>query len=223
MTKTSLILIPPSEGKTSGGKHPPLKKIHPLTKELHKQLTTEKNQEKLLGVKGNKLEESIQANKHILKSATFPAIERYSGVVYDGIDYQTLKQKKFFDSHVRIVSALFGVVKPQDLLPDYKLKIEKLKADKLWLEENSQQLKNHFIIDLLPKTHRKAISYDDGIEVEFTIIKNGKKIPAGHNGKFIKGRFVRWLVENKITDPNEFKKFKEDDFSWNGKEFIKKI
>ena len=32
--------------------------------------------------------------------------------------------------------------------------------------------------------------------------------------KVIKGKFVKFLVENRITDITEVKRFEEDDFSW---------
>lgn len=244
MTKTNiLILIPSSERKTAKGNQPPLQTIHPLAKQILKELNSHPHQEKLLGVKGKKLEESIQANKSILKSKTLPAIQRYSGVVFEGIDYQSIKNKSYFDKHIRIISALFGLVSPQQLIPDYKLKIEKLNAAKLWRPILSEELKNTYIIDLLPQAQRKAVYYEEGIQVEFVIEKNNnktrsnteqssgvnkvasalKRVPAGHNGKFIKGRFIRWLVEKKIVNSQEFKNFKEDGFKWNGEYFLKRV
>ena len=32
------------------------------------------------------------------------------------------------------------------------------------------------------------------------MVKGENSFPSGHNGKFIKGRFVRWLIENDITE-----------------------
>ncbi|MCA9478024.1 MAG: YaaA family protein [Nanoarchaeota archaeon] len=222
MTDRVLILIPPSEGKTAGGTYPPLKTIPPLTKELLKELQEEKDQAKLLGVKGAALEQAINANRSVTSAKTLPAMKRYSGVVYQGIDYETLKHKKRFDERVRIVSGLFGLVEPDQPIPDYKLKIEKLQAAQRWKPLISEELKNHFIIDLLPLAHKKAISYEKGKAIDFVREKNGKKVPAGHFGKFIKGRFVRWLIENDITDPKEFKKFKEEGFIWTSEYFLKK-
>jgi len=144
-------------------------------------------------------------------------------VVYNGINYGALpdKSKEFFKAHVRIVSALFGLLKADDLIPDYKLKIEKLDAAKYWQPIISNKLKGHFIIDLLPQTHQKAVDYDNGLKIDFIVRKYGKAIPAGHHGKLIKGKFVYWLCRHGLTDPKDFSGFNEDGFKFDGANFIK--
>jgi cytoplasmic iron level regulating protein YaaA (DUF328/UPF0246 family) len=222
--KNFYILIPPSEGKEKGGTFPSIKKTSKDFGFIVKQLLDlDGGNEKLLGVKAKALEEAIEANKSILKTKTMPAIERYKGVVYKGLDYPSLDQKakNFFDKHVRIVSAVFGLVNPTSLIPDYKLKIDKLGADKYWRSINQKILGNSFVVDLLPQAHKKAVEFDSGTSIDFVIKRNNKKIPAGHNGKFIKGRFVRFLCENQITDPTKMHKFNEDGFTWNKTCFLK--
>ena len=217
-----LILIPPSEGKFDDGSKPALKKLNPITNDLIKKIQLAEPK-KLYDLKDKALQKAEFINKNILVSKTLPAIERYSGVVFKGIDYFSLKNKSLFHQRVRIISALFGILKPTDNIPNYKLKINKLSADKLWNDYNSIQFSDYYIFDLLPQAHRKAISYKDGIRIEFVLFKNNKKIPAGHQGKHIKGRFVRWLIENDITKVSEFSKFTEEGFNWNGEYFVKKV
>jgi len=217
----TIILIPPSEGKNIGGKFEP-KKLNSNNQKLLNELNSYKgNLEKLYGVKGDNLEKVKEINSKIKTSKTLPAIERYSGVVYNGINYDTINNKELFDKKVYILSGLFGLINAKELIPNYKFKINFFKADKLWKEENKEFLKDYFVIDLLPLAHRKAVEYENGIEVEFVIIKNGKAIPAGHQGKFIKGRFVRWLIENNIENIDKFDEFNEVGFKWNGKKFVK--
>nr|WP_321260410.1 peroxide stress protein YaaA [uncultured Pseudodesulfovibrio sp.] len=217
-----IILIPPSEGKADGGNDKSLKSVSGVVADLIGAIK-EADPKKLYGLKEKALEKAITVNKEVLSSKTMPAIERYTGVVYDAIDYQTLKNKSDFDKKVFIVSGLFGLVRPTDLIPNYRLKIDKLKAAKVWLNSNSEQLKEKFVIDLLPQAHKKAVKYENGIEVEFVLKKAGKKMPAGHQGKHIKGRFVRWLIENNINDQKYFKDFKEEGYKWTGEVFLKKV
>lgn len=219
----TIILIPPSEGKTTGGEYPPITPTKEQLEIISRLQSFDGDQQKLLGVKDKVLDEAIKANNTILKQKTLPAIKRYSGVVYDGFDFQSLNksQQEFANKHIYVISALFGLVNIQNNIPNYKLKIKKLQAAQFWKEHID--LEKYFVIDLLPNEHRKAISYDNGIQINFSILKNGKKIPAGHNGKFIKGRFLRYLCEQKKVDINTIKKFNEDSFKWNGKEFVKKI
>lgn len=222
--KYVIILIPPSEGKQVGGRYSPINKLNSITKLILEQINIA-DSKKLYDLKDKALNDAIKINQEILLSKTLPAIERYSGVVYNGINYSSLsdKDKKLFNKYIRIVSALFGLLKPQDNIPNYKLKIDKLNSANLWLEENSKLLKGKYVIDLLPKAHRKSVSYTSGIEVEFVLLRNGKKMPAGHQGKLIKGKFVRWLIENDIFDTLRFKEYKEDGYIWNGNYFIKEI
>lgn len=220
-----MILIPPSEGKTQGGNSSKLTILREETSNLIKELQTHPNQQKLLGVKGKALEKAIEINKNILTTNTMPAINRYSGVVYKAIDYETLstKEKDNFNKKIRIISGLFGMLSPTQLIPNYKLKIEKLNSANIWKPIITKELKNNFIIDLLPKAHQKALEYENGIQVDFVIEKQGKKIPAGHNGKHIKGRFIRWLIKNNVENPKDFKKFTEDGFKWINNQFVKRI
>ena len=216
----TVILIPPSEGKADGGSDKPLKSVSGITADLIEAIKSAEPK-KLYGLKEKALEKAITANKDVLSSNTMPAIERYTGVVYDAIDYRTLQNKSEFDKKVLIVSGLFGLVAPTDLIPNYRLKIDKLKAAKLWLNCNSEQLKDTYVIDLLPQAHKKAVKYENGIAVEFVLMKAGKKKPAGHQGKHIKGRFVRWLIENNISDPKHFINFNENGYRWTGEVFLK--
>lgn len=218
----TIILIPPSEGKADGGNNPPIKSLSPITESLLDEIK-KAEPKKLYGLKDKALQKAIDTNNALLSAKTMPAIERYTGVVYDAIDYPTLKNKVQFNKQVKIVSGLFGLVKPKDLIPNYRLKIDKLKAFKVWKKENSNALQGYFVIDLLPKAHKKAVEYKEGIEVEFVLIKNGKKMPAGHQGKHIKGRFIRWLIENNVTSSGDFENFSEDNYRWTGNCFLKEV
>ncbi len=217
-----LILIPPSEGKTPGGTHPPLAAPSSPVKTMIQQLQTYSGDlEKLLGVKGPALKKACQINTEILSNPTLPAIERYSGVVYKAIDYPSLdaKAKKFFNTHVRIISAIFGLVAPLDLIPDYKLKIDKLGAQAFWRDILTPQVKDVICFNLLPKAHQKAITLKHSWNIDFVITKNGKSTRSGHQGKYIKGRFVRWLCQNQITHPDDGEGFKEEGYHWTGTRF----
>lgn len=221
-----IILIPPSEGKTTSGTGKPLTKLDNHAKPIYERLLAYRGDlSQLYGVKGKALEAARLANAEILKAPTRPAIKRYSGVVYDGIGFSTLpvKAQQFFKDHVRIVSALFGLLSPQDLIPDYKLKIERLDAAAYWKPINAKKLAGQFVIDLLPQAHHKAVGYEHGVKVDFIFVKNGRSVPAGHQGKLIKGKFVRWLCENAVFNPKEFAGFKEEGFRFDGTNFIKKI
>ena len=65
--------------------------------------------------------------------------------------------------------------------------------------------------------------FKNSVEIDFKFIKNNKSISAGHNGKAIKGKFIRFVVENKLEKIDEIIEFKQDGFAWDGKHFVKNI
>jgi cytoplasmic iron level regulating protein YaaA (DUF328/UPF0246 family) len=219
--KDILILIPPSEGKAEGGSKPPIKLNAEQEHMVNELEYHEGDMEKLLGVKDEALQKAIETNKKIRTSKTMPAMQRYTGVVYDGLDYASMSSeaKEFCDTHVRIMSALFGLIKPQENIPDYKFKIGTLRATRFW--NNKNDLKNYFVIDLLPKSHQKAVRYDEGRRIEFYMERFGAKVPAGHNGKLVKGKFIRYLCEKGKVDDRTLKGFEADGYKWNGKYYLK--
>lgn len=135
-----LILLPPSEGKNFGGDFSnPYNKI----KDTHtfKELTSqrdyvykkvleaiskepEKKLEKIFDMTSNNLIKVFEIMSNLENLPTLKAIERYCGVMFKAIDYDNLseKQKTNFNESVLFIDGLFGLLKPEDLMPDYKLK-----------------------------------------------------------------------------------------------------
>jgi len=222
--KKIIILIPPSERKVIDGDFESLKEFDLITRDLLGKLDSyDGDLSKLYGVKDKKLNEVLKINREIKECGTLPAIERYSGVVYQGIDYSTIKNKELFNGRVYILSGLFGLINCIKLIPDYKFKIDFFGAASLWKDTVSKFLKDYYVIDLLPIVYRKAISYPDGIYVEFVVVSEGVRKSAGHEGKLVKGKFVRWLIENSINDIDRFDEFNEEGYKWDGEKFLKEI
>ena len=84
----------------------------------------------------------VDRNRAIRSSPTMPAIERYTGVLYDALDAVTLsgKQRAFADDTVAVHSALFGLVAAGDLIPAYRLSFD----SRLSLERGAPTLKKRW-------------------------------------------------------------------------------
>ena len=165
-------------------------------------------------------------HQDVFNSPCAPAIERYTGVVYEHINWSTLseKAKVYMDKHIYIFSGLFGLLTPNTLIPDYKLKMNVLSLQHHWNPILTEALKTEkMIIDLLPQVHRKAYTPNkkNVIPVDFLIINKGKKSAAGHFGKAVKGEFIRYIAENNITEINDFAGFTYEGFNWDGESFVK--
>ena len=231
-----LILIPPSEGKTkvksSGVKFSKtnfvfkedVKKIVVLLEslsELGEDLSS------IYGTSQEKSELFHRQNQDVFNSKCANAIERYTGVVYEHIDWQSLneKAKQYMIKHVRIFSGLFGMVAPNTLIPNYKLKMNVLSLQNHWSPILTKALEDEEVVfDLLPQVHRKAYKPSKKVtKVDFVVKKKGKKTAAGHYGKAVKGEFIRFLAQNNILSSDEFNQFEYDGFTWDGEHFIKEI
>jgi len=228
------ILIPPSEGKSN------INPTDTLFSETNFKFEKEVKQVvKLLGLINNEVLSSVYGttekkaigyhmqNQDIFKSRCAPAIERYSGVVYENINWSTMSnvEKKYMEKHIRIFSGLFGIVTPKTMIPNYKLKMNVLSLQNHWNNIITKELeKEKVIFDLLPQVHRKAYTKNNNvINIDFLVINKGKKKAAGHFGKSVKGKFIRFLAQNNITKLDEFNQFEYDGFQWDGHAFVKTI
>tara|TARA_X000001036_G_scaffold437022_1_gene481410 strand:+ start:1271 stop:1966 length:696 start_codon:yes stop_codon:yes gene_type:complete len=229
-----LILIPPSEGKAKIKsskvifKDTNFKYEHEVKQVIrHLSILDQEDLRSIYGTSQEKSDIFHRQNQDIFKSHCAPAIERYTGVVYEYIDWDTLdkKSQSYMEKHIKIFSGLFGLLTPQTLIPNYKLKMNVLSLQFHWNPIITEALKNEDVIfDLLPQVHRKAYTPSKNvIKVDFSVINKGKKTAAGHFGKAVKGKFIRYLAKNNIQTIDKFSGFEYDGFKWNGEQFIKEI
>jgi len=226
MGKDPLILLPPSEGKASGGAGSPWRRgtmeidlddrreevIGALRKAMK---GSEASRSKLLGLKGKALAAATTADLHIRDHGTMPAMHRYTGVLYNALDHPSLKavQRKRLDRSVIIFSGLWGLVSPADPIPDYKLKMGASlpglgKLSTWWREDLSTALQamseGRRIWNLLPSEHAAAWQAPGDVP-QYTVRflergPDGSLKAVSHWNKFLKGALVRFLVENPSAD-----------------------
>ena len=147
-----LILIPPSEGKTKVKStgirfektnfqfEDEVKKIVFLLEnlsELGEDLSS------IYGTSQEKSELFHRQNQDVFNSRCAMAIQRYTGVVYEHINWDSMSDnaKKYMIKHIRIFSGLFGMTTPLTLIPDYKLKMNVLSLQNHWSPVISDALK----------------------------------------------------------------------------------
>jgi len=224
MPTAPLILLPPSEGKASGGYGAALdlgaisfEALNPTRKRmvlaLGKLSERPRVAQKLLGVKGKALEQAKAGNASLETAATMRAIDRYTGVMYSAIEYQSLDDdaRQSFAQNVIIMSGLFGAVRPFDMIPAYKLKMgAKLIRNKtcaaVWKPLLSKSLASEadygVIWDLLPGEHSAAwdpakVPHETRFTVKFAERgTSGEVKTVNHWSKLLKGALIRHLVEN---------------------------
>ena len=223
-----LILLPPSEGKAPEATAAPFPKAHPdlradtqaILKHIARLAVADRMEFYALKAK-EKAAAAHTLNRTALDAKTLPALQRYTGVVYQNIDVPTLKKKRSAEKRIYVVSGFFGLISGGTLLPNYKMPINTWLA-RQWKSINTERLQQAAgrkkVLSLLPQAYAKAIELDNTLTVDFRVA--GGKKAAGHFGKAIKGRFVRFLIENNITDPKDFKDFQEEGYRFDGTNFV---
>jgi cytoplasmic iron level regulating protein YaaA (DUF328/UPF0246 family) len=179
MAAAPVILLPPSEGKRPGGDGPPWSPGRSALPELDERRATVAAalvramkgsvaaRQKLLGVKGDALAKATEANRAVLESATLPAIDRYTGVLYDALDAGSLRSRDRARllRQVVIFSGVWGASLPGDPLPDHKLKmgatLPRLGKLSTWwrgplTEALAPMVGGRVVWDLLPNEHEAA-------------------------------------------------------------------
>lgn len=128
-----IVLLPPSETKRAGGDGPPLaldKLSWPDLSELRAQLVDEvvtlaadpPECRKALGISAAQADE-IERNAALRSAPTLPALRRYTGVLYDALDVESLRGPAAVRAGARLAvgSALFGLLRAEDRIPAYRL------------------------------------------------------------------------------------------------------
>lgn len=153
-----------------------------------------------------------------------PSLYCFNGDVYNGIKAYNLDTKAidFLQKELRILSGLYGMLKPLDLIQAYRLemgtKLENPEGHNLyafWKETLSNELKkelanNEIIINLASKEYSKAIDLKKlekqhrVIEPIFKDFKNGKLKVISLYAKRARGEMVRSLSESRPDNIDSF-------------------
>lgn len=213
------ILLPPSEGKAPGGDGPAWT---PMAGFFGPALAAARAEVlgaleavgggdgRLLGVGGRHLERAVGANTAATtgSAATLPAWQRYTGVVHDHLDVASMPpavRRRAFDTVV-VVSGLLGLVRLDDPVPDYRLKMGASlaplgKLSTWWRPLLTAALHDavpgRVVIDLLPQEHRAAWAPDaavDVVTVRFVERSGQQRRTSGHDAKAAKGVLARHLL-----------------------------
>ncbi len=179
------------------------------------------NIEKLFELKNKKLEIAKEITINFENEKVMSVIDRYSGVMFKSIDYNSFEEKQLnnFNTSVLFIDGLFGLLRPLDKIPNYKLKVTSKIGDlditKYWQknlrETLLKNLKGKVIIDLLPQAQRKILKYvEDDLEIikiNFFECKLGVLKNSGHISKQLKGDIVRYIVSKDIINLEDIAKF----------------
>ncbi|MCF8304205.1 MAG: peroxide stress protein YaaA [Bacteroidales bacterium] len=160
------------------------------------------------------------------------AILCFKGDTYTGLKAETFNEDDFgfAQDHVRILSGLYGILRPLDLIQPYRLemgtKLETSKGKDLYeywgdrltehLNKSFTKAGNNILINLASQEYFKSINTEklNGTVITpvFKDYKNGAYKVFGLLAKRARGMMTRFMVKNRITNPDQLKTFDEDGY-----------
>lgn len=167
------------------------------------------------------------------KDNSKPAILSFKGDVYDGIDVDHYHSQDFdfAQQHLRILSGLYGLVRPLDLIQPYRLEMGiKLKTAKnnnlyqFWGNKITNELNhltdnNKCLINLASTEYFDSVNTNKltckKIDIIFKEEKDDNYKIVGLFSKKARGSMTNFIIKNKITKPELLKSFGEIEYKFN--------
>ena len=162
------------------------------------------------------------------------AIMAFKGDVYQGLDAESLSVSEldWAQHNVRILSGLYGILKPMDLMQPYRLEMGTKFATKrghnlydFWNSIITEELNKNFssdnsnLLNLASNEYFKSINVSElkanVISPVFMDKKNGKYKVISFFAKKARGLMTRYIIKNRIEDITDIQNFEEGGYSFN--------
>lgn len=172
-----------------------------------------------------------------IDQSTKQAIIAFTGDVYRGINVQDFGKEDylFAQEHLRILSGLYGLLKPLDLIKPYRLemgiKVKNNMGDNLYsfwkhkltlnLLEQLQRQSAKVLVNLASEEYSKAIDFKKltpGITTIAPIFKEyrgGKYKVIAIYAKRARGLMASYIIKNRIENLEELKNFNLEGYEYN--------
>jgi len=224
--------------KDSGGSIPLFEKeANQLVKDLKK--IKKVGLQELMGISMDLAEQNAWRFKSWEKGSVHPeesmkAVYAFDGEVYRALSVGTLADNLLpeLDKNVRILSGLYGILKPMDLIYPYRLEMGTKfspKADQknlyeFWGDKVTKSLKKELekeevIINLASTEYFKVIRQNllknRIITPIFKEFKNGQFTTVMMYAKHARGAMTRYLIEQQLADIEELKFYDVDGYQYN--------
>jgi uncharacterized protein len=196
----------------------------------------------LMDISDNLAKENVKRNKSFKRTHTLEnsktAIETFDGDVYKGLSAVDFDEKDmdFAQKHIRILSGLYGVLRPLDLMQEYRLEMgTSLKTDlgtnlyQFWddkvtklINKDLKESGTDLIVNLASNEYFKVIQKKkikgNILNINFKEYHNGTLKFISFNAKKARGLMSRYIVKNQLTSIEEMKGFNTDNYHFDEKE-----
>ncbi|VAW64633.1 UPF0246 protein YaaA [hydrothermal vent metagenome] len=176
-------------------------------------------------------------NKKFTEKNAKQAALAFKGDVYTGLDAESFSAKdfKFAQQHFRVLSGLYGLLRPLDLMQAYRLEMgTKLSTDRgknlyeFWgnkvthgLNDQLKKIKSKYLINLASNEYFKVVKpkelAGEIITPAFKELKNGEYKMIGIYAKKARGMLSRYIIQNQLSDIEDIKFFDMAGYKYNKK------
>ena len=163
-----------------------------------------------------------------------PAGLAFDGDVYWGLEAKSLSESElaYAQNHLRILSGLYGVLRPLDKIQPYRLemgtKLANARGKSLYdfwgtrIADNlNTELEAHTdksIVNLASNEYFKAVDkktiQSNVITAKFLNVKDGQARALMYYAKFGRGLMARWIMQNRVERAQDLKAFNLDGYSF---------
>lgn len=165
------------------------------------------------------------------------AMFAFKGDVYTGLDAESFSSAdiKFAQKHFRMLSGLYGLLRPLDLMFPYRLemstKLDNERGKNLYefwgniitdaINKQLKASKSEYLINLASNEYFKSVKTKninaEIITPAFKEYKNGEYKMIGIYAKRARGMLSRYIIQNQLSDVEDIKNFAEDGYKFNQK------
>jgi len=176
-------------------------------------------------------------NKKFTEDNAKQCLLAFKGDVYTGLDAESFNSRdfKFAQKHLRILSGLYGLLRPLDLMQAYRLEMgTRLNTKRgknlyeFWgsiitdgLNAQLKKIKSDTLINLASNEYFKAVKPKELsaeiITPAFKEFKNGDYKMIGIYAKKARGLMSRYIIQHQLNDPADMKTFTEEGYAFNKK------
>lgn len=239
-----IVLLSPAKSLDFESKAPFRKKTEPIFLEQSQQLNQRLRElsaaelGKLMHISENLSNLNFERNHAWTtsnKKAEKQCVFSFNGDVYQGLDANTFtkSQADFAQKHLRILSGLYGILKPLDAIQPYRLEMgSRLTVNghknlyQFWgntitdaLNEELNGMRSKLVINLASNEYFKSVKkkelVGELIEPQFKDWKNGQYKMISFFAKKARGLMSRYIINNKVKKADDLKGFNYEDYKWN--------
>ena len=158
----------------------------------------------------------------------------FNGDTYTGLDASTLSDAslEWAQDHLAILSGLYGVLRPLDLIQPYRLEMgTRLKTDRgtslydFWGDRITNQIReqlaahdNKTVVNLASNEYFKSVKTSGlpgpVLTPAFKELRDGKPKMISFLAKRARGMMARYIIDNRVENPADLKEFNVDGYAF---------